>query len=528
MKRYFNTEGQCEPDLHYMVRLDDRMERIKRLFIDPGKYFVINRGRQYGKTTTLYAMEEYLDGEYLVISMDFQGISAAECSDEYVFVKAFMRLFIEAFEYDDKADAGVVETAKAFAGEGRHTLGEMFGLLSGICRTVPKPVVLMIDEADSASNNQVFIDFLAQLRMYYLKRRKRPIFHSVVLAGVYDIKNLKLKIRPEEEHQYNSPWNIAADFDVDMDFSTPQIAAMLSEYEADNKTGMDTAEIAEEIYRYTSGYPYLVSAICKLLDEKLLRDGNAVSGGDIWTREGVGEAVKIILNSKVPLFESMTKHLDQYPDLRKTMELILYQGEKISFNPYAKSTSLGLMFGYLKNQDGYIVTSNRIFEMEILNMFITEEALDSDAFQCGQRDRNMFIRGSRLDMDKVLEKFVEYFTDICGYRDEEFVEANGRKFFLLYLKPIINGTGNYYIESQTRDAGRTDVIVDYAGEQFIVEMKIWRGNEYNERGERQLAEYLEYYRRTKGYMISFNFNKKKETGVKTVTVGDKTIVEAVV
>lgn len=57
---------------------------------------------------------------------------------------------------------------------------------------------------------------------------------------------------------------------------------------------------------------------------------------------------------------------------------------------------------------------------------------------------------------------------------------------LLYLKPIINGTGNYYLESQTRDERRTDVIVDYLGEQFIVELKIWHGIEYNERGEKQL------------------------------------------
>ena len=48
MERYFNTEGPCEPELHYMVRLDDRLDRIKRFYIDRGKYFVINRGRQYG------------------------------------------------------------------------------------------------------------------------------------------------------------------------------------------------------------------------------------------------------------------------------------------------------------------------------------------------------------------------------------------------------------------------------------------------------------------------------------------------
>ena len=72
------------------------------------------------------------------------------------------------------------------------------------------------------------------------------------------------------------------------------------------------------------------------------------------------------------------------------------------------------------------------------------------------------------------------------------------------------------------------MIVDYLGEQFIVELKIWYGNEYNERGGKQLADYLEYYHKDKGYMISFNFNRNKKTGIQEIIVGTKTIVEAVV
>ena len=131
-------------------------------------------------------------------------------------------------------------------------------------------------------------------------------------------------------------------------------------------------------------------------------------------------------------------------------------------------------------------------------------------------------------MDLVLEKFVIYFTDIYGHNDERFVEAHGRKFFLLYLKPIINGVGNYYIEAQTRDSKRTDVIIDYLGQQFIVELKIWHGNEYHERGEEQLREYLDYYHLEKGYLLSFNFNKKKKPGMREVRIDGKMIVEAVV
>lgn len=528
MRRYFNTEGQCEPEIHYMVRLDDRLDRIRQFLIDRGKYFVINRGRQYGKTTMLCALEVYLREDYLVASMDFQGISTLEYSNEFAFTKAFMRMFTEALEEGGAAADGIKMASEFAAGAQQTTLGEMFYLISRICGAVSKPIVLMIDEVDSAGNNQVFIDFLALLRKYYIKRKKKPIFHSVILAGVYDIKNLKLKLRSDEEHQYNSPWNIAADFDIDMSFSADQIAAMLREYETDNRTGMDIMAVSGLIYQYTSGYPYLVSAICKLLDERISQLDNFSVCGNAWSQKGITEAVKHLLNIKTPLFESMIKQLDMHEDLRKTIERILYKGERIPFSPDARSINLGIMFSFLKEENGQVVISNRVFEMRILNMFIAEEALDSDVFLRGQCERNMFIKNAMLDMDLVLAKFVEYFTDIYGDSGQKFIEDNGRRFFLFYLKPIINGTGNYYLEAQTRDARRTDVVVDYLGEQFIVELKIWHGDEYNERGEKQLAEYLDYYHKEKGYLLSFNFNKKKEVGVKELKIGDKTIIEAVV
>lgn len=80
------------------------------------------------------------------------------------------------------------------------------------CGHLEKPVILLIDEVDSAPNNQVFMDFLAQLRGYYINRDVKPTFRSVILAGVYDIKNIRQKVRTDEEHKNNSPWNIAAAF----------------------------------------------------------------------------------------------------------------------------------------------------------------------------------------------------------------------------------------------------------------------------------------------------------------------------
>lgn len=73
-----------------------------------------------------------------------------------------------------------------------------------------------------------------------------------------------------------------------------------------------------------------------------------------------------------------------------------------------------------------------------------------------------------------------------------------------------------------------DLVIDYHGEQSIIELKIWRGNAYNERGEKQLSDYLDYFHLKKGYMLSFNFNKKKEVGVKEIIIEDRFLIEAVV
>ena len=90
------------------------------------------------------------------------------------------------------------------------------------------------------------------------------------------------------------------------------------------------------------------------------------------------------------------------------------------------------------------------------------------------------------------------------------------------------GSYDFYVEAETRDQRRMDVVVDYAGERFVIELKIWRGESYNEQGEEQLSEYLDYFGLECGYLVSFCFTKDKKVGVREVSVGSRTIVEAVV
>ena len=67
MKR-FRTTGVCNPNIQYMVDITDKIEQVKKL-IEDNEYFVINRPRQYGKTTILAGVRKKLSDKYLVISL---------------------------------------------------------------------------------------------------------------------------------------------------------------------------------------------------------------------------------------------------------------------------------------------------------------------------------------------------------------------------------------------------------------------------------------------------------------------------
>ncbi len=527
--RKFNITAACNPNIHYMVDLSSRLSDIKDM-IDDGQYFVISRARQYGKTTMLNALEKFLSNDYIAVNLDFQFFSHEDFLDASSFIAAFARELRQLRICRLDMSSEIQERLKSLRSsrEKEYVLADLFECLSDWCGESEKGIVLMIDEVDSASNNQVFLDFLAQLRGYYIHRDKRPAFQSVILAGVHDIRNLRLKLRPDTEHKHNSPWNIASRFDIDMSFSAEDITGMLSEYEEDYHTGMNVAEISGLIYDYTSGYPVLVSNICKLVDEEIAGAEDYPTRSDAWTKDGILEAEKRILADRIPLFESMINKLEDDEKLCRLLFSLLFNGQNIPYNPYDASIHSAVIYGFLKNKEGIAAVANRTFETMLCDWFLSQEITESDISKAGALEKNQFIQSGHLDMELILRKFAEHFNDLYGGRTEGFLEADGRRFFLLYLRPIINGAGNYYIEAQTRDQRRTDVIVDYHGEQFILEMKLWHGEEYNIRGEKQLSEYLDYYHIQKGYMLSFNFNKNKQIGVKTIQIDGKTIIEAVV
>lgn len=502
MAKKFNVNGVCYPEKHYMVDLSGRLQEIKAL-VDNGDYFVVSRARQYGKTTVLRALKEYLFPQYIVISMSFQKMSSAKFQDEHAFSRAFARDFIQKAEKEIKSQrlhqGSVLELERQWKeGPESFDLAELFEGLNELCATASNKIVLMVDEVDQASDNQVFLDFLGQMRECYLNREEIATFHSVILAGVYDIKNIRMKIRPDAQHRYNSPWNISADFNVDMSFSPKDIATMLQAYEEGHHTGMDMEKIATEIYAYTSGYPYLVSCLCKKLDERAAR----------WNAKNLRMAVKDLLKERNTLFEDVIKNIRNNQEFSNLAEQLLVHGANVAFERSNPTIDLGAMFGILAEKDGKVAVSNVIFETLILNYFTsvraTEALVSSEYLEVSH-----YVRDGRLDMEKVIKKFAAFMKSEYRKEDGAFIERQGRLLFLGFLRPIINGMGYYAVEPQTRKNRRMDIQVFYGQEEFVVELKIWRGEAYEQKGYGQLVDYLEARGLKQGYLVSFCRNRKE-------------------
>lgn len=140
-----------------------------------------------------------------------------------------------------------------------------------------------------------------------------------------DVKSLKGKIRPEDAGKTSSPWNIAADFDVDMSFSQKNIAG-----------------IAALLYAYTSGYPFLVSRLCKLMDEKVVGSENLSTKWEAWTKEGFLAAVRMLLTEDVR-GEPDQRNLTACPGRKKSV----HQGQETGCGSGASEIRI-LLYGAIR------------------------------------------------------------------------------------------------------------------------------------------------------------------------------------
>ena len=487
--------------------------------VEYGEYFVINRPRQYGKTTMLMALRSELAKEagYLPVQMNFQGVDSSAHESDLAFGQFFYGELYDALQASQE-----FEQKEALANLAMpKTMKEVSRRITEIVGMTPKKLVLLIDEVDASSNYEPFLVFLGMLRNKYLNRRdpRDYTFHSIVLAGVHDIKSLKFRLRNPDDAQTNSPWNIAADFKVVMEFYPEEIAYMLRQYSEAEGVDIDTEEFSEKLYYYTSGYPFLVSKLCKTIAEDILPRKEDRSR---WTLADLEDSVQLLLRESNTNFDSLIKNLENNGDLYQLVEAILLEGYRMPYDPHVSSIRMGGMYGIFKG-NGTIKIHNRIYEQVIYNYLATnrlQQLISRKEYPF--RDSYLAPDGS-LDLKAVLLKFQSFMKEQYSQKNRSLIEREWRLVFLAFLKPILNGQGHDFKEVETSEEKRLDIVVTYLQWKYIIELKIWRGEKAHQKGLDQLADYLDIHGVERGYLLTFDDREKPSWREEEILHGGKEV-----
>jgi hypothetical protein len=521
MDKEFNVTGSCNPQRHYMADISHKFSEVLKL-IEKGKYFTINRPRQYGKTTMLDEIERHPPGEYLTVYISFEGIGDAIFNDESKFSSGLIELFSESLRMNHP---GIADDIMKI-GRDAADLKSLGTFISQFAEHVGKSIVVLIDEVDKSSNNQLFLSFLGILRNKYLlrERGKDFTFHSVILAGVYDVKSLKLKIRENGEAKLNSPWNIAADFNVDMSFNPAEITGMLVAYAGDRGVEMDFNAVAGRIHYYTNGYPFLVSKICKNIDEEESGQ-NPDYNSKHWTIDDIDWSFRWLTRPMYTTtnFDDMIKKLENNKELFTLVRAVSVEGKEISAAADNPIVNLGITYGIFSASEGKVVISNRIYEQRIVTYMQSKQETSELKDYFLYHDYG-YLENGRLALGFILEKFQIFMKEHYSAKDSTFLEREGRLVFMSFLKPVINGKGFMWKEPVSGDERRMDIVVTYGSRQKeVVELKIWRGEEYHQQGLEQFSGYLDFQNLKHGYLLIFDFNKKKQYKSESIRFKDKEI-----
>jgi hypothetical protein len=184
---------------------------------------------------------------------------------------------------------------------------------------------------------------------------------------------------------------------------------------------------------------------------------------------------------------------------------------------------LGITYGILTELNGRIVISNRVYEQRIATYMQSKKEL-ADLGKVSFYHEFGYLKNGNLDMQFIVHKFQEFMKEHYSDRETSFLEREGRLLFMSFLKPIINGKGFMWKEPVVGDERRMDIVVTYGNKQKeVIELKIWRGDEYHQQGLKQLSSYLDFQSLKNGYLLIFDFNKNKQYKSDTIKFEDKDI-----
>ena len=501
--RFFNTAGPMRPDDHYAIPPLDRVDGDELLSLIRAKqYFVLHAPRQTGKTSALIALRDLLNrgkvGNFRCVHTNVEVGQVAR-DDTARGIRAILsRLAMRARLLHDNFPHESWRAVLEASGPD-DALGD---LLSNWCVANPTPLVLLVDEIDSLVGDTL-LSVLRQLRAGY-EQRPEGFPQSVVLCGVRDIRDYRIRSSAGEVIAGGSPFNVAAKSLRMGDFTEAETRALMAQHTEETGQRFSSSAL-DSVWTQTQGQPWLVNALCAgaCFDNKAGRDrSRPIEVDDIYA-------------AREELILSRRTHLDQLAHkleearVRRVVEPLLSGGEaRHDARDLEYVRDLGLIDG---NQPPRI--ANPIYREVVPRElgYILQSSLDQNPAWYVDDDGG-------LNMTKLLTAFRTFFGEHSEHwlgRFGEYPEAGPQLILQAYLQRVVNGGGRIEREYGL-GRGRTDLLVLWpreAGqpsdlwERFVVECKVLRDSDRKslawtvEEGVKQTLGYMAKCKAEEGHLV---------------------------
>ena len=409
--RFFNTEGPVRPDDHYAIPPLDRMDVDELLaLIRAKRYFVLHAPRQTGKTSALIALRDLLNsgevGNFRCVNVNVEVAQVAR-DDTARGIRAILGSLAEnAQELGDAYPGSVWQDVLASMGPE----SALNVLLARWCRAGPTPLVLLVDEIDSLVGDTL-LSVLRQLRAGY-EKRPGGFPQSVVLCGVRDIRDYRIRSSTGEVIAGGSPFNVAAKSLRMGDFTEAETRALMAQHTEETGQRFSSSAL-DSVWTQTRGQPWLVNALCAgaCFDNKAGRDrSRTIEADDVYA-------------AREELILSRRTHLDQLAHkleearVRRVVEPLLSGGVT---RHHARDLEYVRDLGLLA-PDSPPRIANPIYREVVPRElgYVLQDSLDIQVAWYVDDDGG-------LDMDRLLTAFGTFFGEHSGHwlgRFSEYPEA---------------------------------------------------------------------------------------------------------
>ena len=257
MERFFNTAGPNKLDINYSIdplsrfNLDDILMLIRQQ-----RYFVLHAPRQTGKTSCMLELRDYLnkEGDYIAVYANIEG-GQAKRNDVDGVIRGTCDKLAGEFRRLLKSEMPMQLRDEARKADASSMLSTFLARLS---ETLPKPIVLILDEIDALVGDSL-VSVLRQIRSGYADR-PAAFPQTVILCGVRDVRDYRIVLSNQDIITGGSAFNIKATSLRLGNFSKEEIHELYMQHTRETGQVFDEA-CFPMVWDATEGQPWLVNAV---------------------------------------------------------------------------------------------------------------------------------------------------------------------------------------------------------------------------------------------------------------------------